>query len=551
MPEQHTKGNTSTIVLEKENEHLTPQECDILGEIANISFGSASTVLSTILNRQVNITAPRIELVDLYDTSDVEVPHVVLNIHFTKGLDMENLLVLKQDVALSIADLMMMGTGEVEEGKELGELELSAVQEAMNQMMGFAATSMSEFFQDTVDMSPPTIKVVKLSEEMEKITEITGNNTIVKVSFDLKIDNLVNSKLVQIVSVEHAKRMINKLLQLSGEVEKTETPVEEVVTEIVEEHVEKHVEKEQLTQEEKDVLGEIANISIGSASTVLSTLLNQPVTISTPNVEAINVRHYDGVPVPFVILNVDFVEGLKNENVFVFTKDVALTMVDLMMMGTGEIDPEKELSELELSGIKEIMNQMMGHAATAMSEIFKEKMDMTPPDVKFISLKEEMEYLGESMAVDELVQITFNLEIGDLLQSKMYQILPISEAKEMVRRLLYPMMEEQEKIVEEVIEEEELPAPVVQPIEYKEVKQVEPVYMDASIIQNVEMNVKFVFGSTVKTIQDILSLQENEAVVLDEDIDEPIQIYVNDVLVAYGELVNVDGFFGVKVTKSL
>ncbi|MEK4911995.1 flagellar motor switch protein [Bacillus sp. FSL E2-8887] len=548
MPEQHTKGDTGTIVLEKENEHLTPQECDILGEIANISFGSASTVLSTILNRQVSITAPQVELVDLYDTSDVEIPHVVLNIHFTKGLDMENLLVLQQDVALSIADLMMMGTGEVEEGKELGELELSAVQEAMNQMMGFAATSMSEFFQDTVDMSPPTIKVVQLTEEMEKISGINGNNMVVKVSFELKIDNLVNSQLVQVVSVEHAKRMINKLLQLSGGVEEEiDEPAEVQETEIVEEHV----EKEQLTQEEKDVLGEIANISIGSASTVLSTLLNQPVTISTPNVEAINVRHYEGVPVPFVILNVDFVEGLKNENVFVFTKDVALTMVDLMMMGTGEIDPEKELSELELSGIKEIMNQMMGHAATAMSEMFKEKMDMTPPDVKFVSLKEEMEYLGESMAVDELVQITFNLEIGDLLQSKMYQILPISEAKEMVRRLLYPMVEEQEEIVEEVVEEEEIPAPVVQPIEYKEVKQVEPVYMDASILQNVEMNVKFVFGSTVRTIQDILSLQENEAVVLDEDIDEPIQIYVNDVLVAYGELVNVDGFFGVKMTKSL
>ncbi|MCC2534883.1 flagellar motor switch protein [Bacillus cereus group sp. TH204-1LC] len=547
MPEQHTKGDTSTIVLEKENEHLTPQECDILGEIANISFGSASTVLSTILNRQVSITAPRIELVDLYDSSDVEVPHVVLNIHFTKGLDMENLLVLKQDVALSIADLMMMGTGEVEDGKELGELELSAVQEAMNQMMGFAATSMSEFFQDTVDMSPPTIKVVKLSEEMEKISEIDGNQTIVKVSFDLKIDNLVNSKLVQIVSIEHAKQMINKLMQLSGGVEEQDEPAEVVETEIVEEQV----EKEHLTQEEKDVLGEIANISIGSASTVLSTLLNQPVSISTPNVEAINVRHYDGVPVPFVILNVDFVEGLKNENVFVFTKDVALTMVDLMMMGTGEVDSEKELSELELSGIKEIMNQMMGHAATAMSEMFQEKMDMTPPNVKFVTLKEEMEYLGESMEVDELVQITFNLEIGDLLQSKMYQILPITEAKEMVRRLLYPMVEEEEEILTEEIEEEKVVEPVVQPIEFKEVKQMEPVYMDTSILQNVEMNVKFVFGSTVKTIQDILSLQENEAVVLDEDIDEPIRIYVNDVLVAYGELVNVDGFFGVKVTKSL
>ena len=256
------------------------------------------------------------------------------------------------------------------------------------------------------------------------------------------------------------------------------------------------------------------------------------------------------ISVPFVILNVDFVEGLKNENVFVFTKDVALTMVDLMMMGTGEVDSEKELSELELSGIKEIMNQMMGHAATAMSEMFQEKMDMTPPNVKFVTLKEEMEYLGESMEVDELVQITFNLEIGDLLQSKMYQILPISEAKEMVRRLLYPMVEGEEIVTEE-IEEEKVVEPVVQPIEFKEVKQMEPVYMDTSILQNVEMNVKFVFGSTVKTIQDILSLQENEAVVLDEDIDEPIRIYVNDVLVAYGELVNVDGFFGVKVTKSL
>ena len=79
-------------------------------------------------------------------------------------------------------------------------------------------------------------------------------------------------------------------------------------------------------------------------------------------------------------------------------------------------------------------------------------MDMTP-NVKFVTLKEEMEYLGESMEVDELVQITFNLEIGDLLQSKMYQILPISEAKEMVRRLLYPMVEEEEIATEEIEEE--------------------------------------------------------------------------------------------------
>ncbi|MGI2750048.1 flagellar motor switch protein [Bacillus cytotoxicus] len=556
MPEEHTKEETETLVAEKEEQLLTSEECDILGEIANISFGSASTILSTILNKQVSITAPHVEMVNLYDAREIEVPHVVLNIHFTKGLDIENLFVLQQDVALAIADLMMMGSGEVEEGKELGELELSAVQEAMNQMMGFAATSMSEFFQDTVDMSPPTIKVVKLLDEMEKISGSEENNIIIKVSFDLKIDSLVNSKLVQIVSVEHAKQMIDKLLQLSSGTEQEKKNIEtKKEVEDNQELVETDSVKEQLTQEEKDVLGEIANISIGSASTVLSTVLNQPVSISTPNVETINARHYDGVPIPFVILNVDFVEGLKNENVFVFTKDVALTMVDLMMMGTGEIDPDQELTELELSGIKEIMNQMMGHAATAMSEMFKEKMDITPPTVKFITLKEEMEYLGGGTNWNELVQITFNIEIGELVQSKMYQILPIPEAKEMVRRLLDPVIEEAEieteDVVQEEMKEEAVQVSEAQPFEFQEISTTNALGIDASILQDVEVNVEFVFGSTVKTIEDILSLHENDAVVLDEDIDEPIRIYVNNILVAYGELVNVDGFFGVKVTKSL
>lgn len=544
MSEQHRQGDGDTLVREKNNSHLlTQQECDILGEIANISFGSASTILSTLLNRQVSITTPSIEIVDLYDTSEVEVPHVVLNIHFTKGLEMENLLVIKQDVALAIADLMMMGTGEVEDGRELSELELSAVKEAMNQMMGFAATSMSEFFQDVVDMSPPTIQVVKLIEEMEKMSSIDHDNSgaIVKVSFDLKIADLVNSKLVQVVSIESAKKMVDKLMQLSGNGEEKEAaPATEV-----------------LTQEEKDVLGEIANISIGSASTVLSTLLNQSVNISTPKVETINIRQYEGVPVPFVILNVDFVEGLQHENIFVFSKEVALTMVDLMMMGTGKIDPEQELTELELSGVKEIMNQMMGHAATSMSEMFSEKMDISPPTVKFISLQEEMESMGTTSNMDEIVQITFQLEIGNLVHSKMYQILPIPEAKAMVRRLLPPVEEEvieakQEEHIEVPSIEEETKVQSAQLQEVPTHTKVEAnTHIEANLLQNVEVNMKFIFGNTMKTIEEILNLHENETVLLDENIEEPIQIYVNDVLIAYGELVNVDGFFGVKVIKEL
>lgn len=545
MSEQHIKEDGDVLVIERDSAHvLTQQECDILGEIANISFGSASTILSTLLNKQVSITAPRVEALDLYHTSEVEAPHVVLNIQFTKGLDMENLLVLQQDVALAIADLMMMGTGEIEDGRELTELELSAVQEAMNQMMGFAATSMTEFFQDAVDMSPPAIKIVNLKEEFEKISGDDESNTIVKVAFDLKIGDLVDSKLVQIVSLENAKQMINKLLHITdNEVEeRVEVTAEE--TSLEEISLEENSSVGRLTQEEKDVLGEIANISIGSASTVLSTLLNQSVMISVPTVETINTRHYDGVPMPFVILNVDFVEGLKHENMFVFSKEVALIMVDLMMMGTGDVDIEQELTELELSGIKEIMNQMMGHAATSMSEMFAEKMDISPPTVKFVTLQEEIHYISEGNETDELVQITFNLDIGNRVHSKMYQILPLSEAKAMVGRLLGT-----EKIEEvPVVQETEV---VSESVMIQEVQEETTTYTINELLQNVEVDVKFVFGSTTKTIQEILHLHENETVTLDEDIDEPLRIYVNDVLMAYGELVNVGGFFGVKVTKVL
>ncbi len=509
---------------------LSQEEKDILGEIANISFGSASTILSTLLNKTVTITAPQVDVVSLIDNRDVEIPHVVLNIHFTKGLDMDNLLVMNQNVALAIADLMMMGDGNIE-GKELTELELSAVQEAMNQMMGFAATSMSEFFQETVDMSPPTIQVVKLIEELEKNPGIEGSNVFIRVAFNLTIDNLVDSKLVQIVSLENAKKMIHKLYALSGETNKTsETPSIPA-----------------LSQYERDALGEIANISIGSASTVLSTLLNQKVHISVPAVDVISVHAYDEQLIPFVVLNVDFIHAVNHQNVFVLSKEVALVMVDLMMMGTGEVEEGKELTEFELSATQEVMNQMMGHAATSMSELFGDVVDITPPVLKVVTLAEELNQFPNEAAKNGLVQITFELEIGELIRSTMYQFLPLHEARVMIRKL--------SSYTEDIeAPESTTPVEVIEAIQLEELVSQEhnlTGLLSDETLSNVEVQLEFIFGSTTKTIDEILKLTENEVVSLEEEVEDPIQIMANGVLIGFGELVNVNGYFGVRVTKTL
>ena len=128
-------------------ETLTDEQKDAIGEISNISMGTAATTLSTLLNQTVNITTPKVtymnwqELADSYDK-----PCVFLQISYTSGLDGNNVLVLKERDVKIITDLMMGGPGNVSD-ELIGELHLSAIGEAMNQMMGSAATSMSSMLE--------------------------------------------------------------------------------------------------------------------------------------------------------------------------------------------------------------------------------------------------------------------------------------------------------------------------------------------------------------------------------------------------------------------
>ena len=126
-------------------DYLDEMEKDALGEIGNISFGSSATALSALLGQKVEITTPTISVVDKKALEEEFIhPYVAVKVDYTVGLSGMNLLVIKQSDAAIIADLMLGGDG-IEPNMDLGEIHLSAVQEAMNQMMGSAATSMSTF----------------------------------------------------------------------------------------------------------------------------------------------------------------------------------------------------------------------------------------------------------------------------------------------------------------------------------------------------------------------------------------------------------------------
>ena len=187
---------------------LSDTEKDAIGEIANISMGSSATTLYSLVNRKVNITTPVVELAN-WDmvTKDYQRPCVFIQIRYTSGLDGSNIMVLKEHDVKVIADLMMGGDGSNTDG-ELGELHLSAISEAMNQMMGSAATSMSTMLGKMIDISPPEATRIDL-QDFKFGGDIADflSHTFVKISFRMQIEDLVDSTIMQLYPIDFAKSL--------------------------------------------------------------------------------------------------------------------------------------------------------------------------------------------------------------------------------------------------------------------------------------------------------------------------------------------------------
>ena len=197
---------------------LTDAEKDAIGEISNISMGTAATTLSQLINQKVNITTPTVSYAT-WDSllTEFEEPCVCIQVLYTSGLEGNNILILKENDVKVITNLMMGGDG-TNINEELTDLHLSAIGEAMNQMMGSASTSMSSMLNKKIDISPPTASLVKLTEIMNA-TDIADflTGTFVKVAFKMEIGSIINSEIMQMYSIDFAKSIYEKFISMTDE----------------------------------------------------------------------------------------------------------------------------------------------------------------------------------------------------------------------------------------------------------------------------------------------------------------------------------------------
>ncbi|TDT68556.1 flagellar motor switch protein FliN/FliY [Hypnocyclicus thermotrophus] len=358
-----------------------------------------------------------------------------------------------------------------------------------------------------------------------------------------------------------------------------------------------------LTKEEADAIGEIGNISLGSSSTALSTLLSKEVQITTPKVSVMSYNDFisESGADEKVLCQIEYRTGFIGLNILIIDKKDAILIGDLMMGNDGS-NPPAELDDIYLSAVSEAMNQMMGSSATSLAGMFSKEVDILPPQLTVTDpeeIKNQTEFFKSN---DEFIAVSFDMEIENLIKTKIYQIMDINFAKELIDEMFGMMNATSEPPKEEKLEPQAQPTyqappqpqaqptyqappqsqaqpmyqappqPQAQPMyQAPPQPQAQPMYqpnynvqpaqfqnfgtasqasIDANLdmIMDIPLRVTVELGRTKLPIKEILDLGAGSIVELDKLAGEPVDILVNGKLIAKGEVVVIDESFGVRIT---
>lgn len=361
----------------------------------------------------------------------------------------------------------------------------------------------------------------------------------------------------------------------------------------------------ELSPEEKDAIGEISNICMGTAATTLYSLVNQKVVITTPVVDISNWSELTAdYARPCVFINIYYKEGIDGNNVLILKEDDVKIITDLMMGGDG-LNPSPELTDLHLSAICEAMNQMMGSTATSLSSMLNCKIDISPPEADLMNMDVDVvpDKVTDFMK-SNFVKVTFRMTIGDLVDSTIMQLYPIEFSKELYKRFSggdepakeetpapapqtppqsaptpsapqsQPAME-QPTMGQPMMGQPMMGMPMmgqpmmgqpmmgmpmmgmqpdvnVQNVQFQAFNPMANLAMqqeNIELIMDVPLEVSVVLGRTRKSIKEILEFGPGTIIELDKLAGEPIDVMVNQKLVAKGEVVVIEESFGIRISE--
>lgn len=356
-----------------------------------------------------------------------------------------------------------------------------------------------------------------------------------------------------------------------------------------------------LSKYENDIIGEVCNISMGAAATAFSSIIGEKVMITSPEImpatqESIQQVH----KIPAVGVAIQYTKGIGGSNLLIIKKEDVLKVVSRMM---GKPVAEEEFGEIHMSAIAEVMNQMMGSAATALSGFIGTEVSISPPEVFLLTEEnkhESFDYLYTKINNQVLVQFQFTVE--HVFESQLINIMSHEFSETLIRTMMQKYGASSESAAggepagtpaagtstavssgaSPSASPAGMPASPAAADTYREaaasvgnmaagagvssvqqeVKQVHPVILpdfgtpspgvagpsNFGLIEDVPLEISVEVGRAKRQVRDIIDLASGSVIELDKQAGDPVDVLVNGKLIAHGEVVVIDESFGVRIT---
>ena len=364
-----------------------------------------------------------------------------------------------------------------------------------------------------------------------------------------------------------------------------------------------------LTPDEVDVLGEVGNMCMGAVATTLYSILDRRVEITTPRVNVYKTADVLAqYKIPFVVVTVEYIEGIIGNNLLVLKVPDAVLITGLMMGGgEGAAEETAELNEMHLSAMSEVMNQMMGASSTALSKLLRTSVNISTPKAVNVDVNGNVSHMLNN--IELVTKVSFDMEIEGLLKSELLQLIPYDLSRELAKRFMSAGMgippaetaaSEVQGTASVTVQAAQASgsAPVIQAYaapsaapysaqmsaqqfasavpypaqhypppypQYPSRVDVMPVQYQAfdnagpgetghggiGLVQNIPLQVTVELGKAKKEISEILGFGTGTIVVLDKIAGDPVEIVVNGKLIARGEVVVIEENYGVRITDIL
>ena len=357
-----------------------------------------------------------------------------------------------------------------------------------------------------------------------------------------------------------------------------------------------------LTPDEVDVLGEVGNMCMGAVATTLYSILDKRVEITTPRVKVYKTADVLAqYKIPFVVVTVEYIEGIIGNNLLVLKVPDAVLITGLMMGGgEGVAEETAELNEMHLSAMSEVMNQMMGASSTALSKLLRTSVNISTPKAVNVDVNGNVSHMLNN--IELVTKVSFDMEIEGLLKSELLQLIPYDLSRDLAKRFMSAGMgipspeaaasEAQVQVSAQApTQTAQAPAPAPAPAyaapayaaptaaqypaqhypqapypQYPSRVDVMPVQYQAfdtaglgetsahggiGLVQNIPLQVTVELGKAKKEISEILGFGTGTIVVLDKIAGDPVEIVVNGKLIARGEVVVIEENYGVRITDIL